>query len=154
MKLMTNSPAKYSGLKGYGLSIAGRVPLVTPITSENRKYLETKRTKMGHVYGLANAQVNQPSGSQSTEEKHWAQKSDAVFFLGVPEIFSLDISIYSFFLYFHIFFLSHRRPFCSSTVAVGFKMVNEPNKSKFNNISNCSCKELYSLSYIADMYNG
>ncbi|AQK53136.1 probable bifunctional riboflavin biosynthesis protein RIBA 2, chloroplastic isoform X3 [Zea mays] len=70
MKLMTNSPAKYSGLKGYGLSIAGRVPLVTPITSENRKYLETKRTKMGHVYGLANAQVNQPSGSQSTEEKH------------------------------------------------------------------------------------
>ncbi|AQK72046.1 Bifunctional riboflavin biosynthesis protein RIBA 1 chloroplastic, partial [Zea mays] len=45
MKLMTNNPAKYSGIKGYGLSIAGRVPLITPITSENRKYLETKRTK-------------------------------------------------------------------------------------------------------------
>jgi len=59
MKLMTNNPAKYSGIKGYGLSIAGRVPLITPITSENRKYLETKRTKMGHVYGLANAQANQ-----------------------------------------------------------------------------------------------
>ncbi|CAD6243973.1 unnamed protein product [Miscanthus lutarioriparius] len=70
MKLMTNNPAKYSGLKGYGLSIAGRVPLITPITSENRRYLETKRTKMGHVYGLANAQANQPSSSQSTEEKH------------------------------------------------------------------------------------
>ncbi|XP_066321895.1 probable bifunctional riboflavin biosynthesis protein RIBA 2, chloroplastic isoform X1 [Miscanthus floridulus] len=70
MKLMTNNPAKYSGLKGYGLSIAGRVPLITPITSENRRYLETKRTKMGHVYGLANAQANQPGGSQSTEEKH------------------------------------------------------------------------------------
>lgn len=70
MKLMTNNPAKYSGLKGYGLSIAGRVPLITPITSENRRYLETKRTKMGHVYGLADAQVNQPSGSQSPEEKH------------------------------------------------------------------------------------
>ncbi|XP_062222994.1 probable bifunctional riboflavin biosynthesis protein RIBA 2, chloroplastic [Phragmites australis] len=71
MKLMTNNPAKYSGLKGYGLSIAGRVPLITPITSENRKYLETKRTKMGHVYGLANGQVSHPSdGSSSTQEKH------------------------------------------------------------------------------------
>ncbi|KAL6899721.1 hypothetical protein ACP4OV_006379 [Aristida adscensionis] len=66
MKLMTNNPAKYSGLKGYGLSIAGRVPLITPITSENRRYLETKRTKMGHVYG----QANHRSDSNSTEERH------------------------------------------------------------------------------------
>ncbi|RLN08110.1 putative bifunctional riboflavin biosynthesis protein RIBA 2, chloroplastic [Panicum miliaceum] len=66
MKLMTNNPAKYSGLKGYGLSIAGRVPLLTPITSENRRYMETKRTKMGHVYG----QASQPSDSNSAGEKH------------------------------------------------------------------------------------
>lgn len=52
MKLMTNNPAKYIGLKGYGLAIAGRVPLLTPITRENKRYLETKRAKMGHVYGL------------------------------------------------------------------------------------------------------
>ena len=52
MKLMTNNPAKYSGLKGYGLAIAGRVPLLTPITKENKRYLATKRAKMGHVYGL------------------------------------------------------------------------------------------------------
>ncbi|XP_068637349.1 bifunctional riboflavin biosynthesis protein RIBA 1, chloroplastic-like [Aristolochia californica] len=51
MKLMTNNPSKYIGLKGYGLSVAGRVPLLTPITKENRRYLETKRAKMGHVYG-------------------------------------------------------------------------------------------------------
>ncbi|XP_058096935.1 probable bifunctional riboflavin biosynthesis protein RIBA 1, chloroplastic [Magnolia sinica] len=51
MKLMTNNPAKYIGLKGYGLSVSGRVPLLTPITLENRRYLETKRLKMGHVYG-------------------------------------------------------------------------------------------------------
>ncbi|WOK92190.1 putative bifunctional riboflavin biosynthesis protein RIBA 1, chloroplastic [Canna indica] len=51
MKLMTNNPAKYSGLKGYGLSVAGRVPLLTPITKENRRYMETKRAKMGHIYG-------------------------------------------------------------------------------------------------------
>ncbi|KAL2460412.1 Bifunctional riboflavin biosynthesis protein RIBA 1 [Abeliophyllum distichum] len=52
MKLMTNNPAKYSGLKGYGLAVAGRVPLLTPITKENKRYLETKRSKMGHVYGV------------------------------------------------------------------------------------------------------
>lgn len=52
MKLMTNNPAKYIGLKGYGLAVSGRVPLLTPITKENGRYLETKRSKMGHVYGL------------------------------------------------------------------------------------------------------
>lgn len=49
MKLMTNNPAKYHGLKGYGLAIVGRVPLLAPITMENRRYLETKREKMGHI---------------------------------------------------------------------------------------------------------
>ncbi|ONK74140.1 uncharacterized protein A4U43_C03F3180 [Asparagus officinalis] len=51
MKLLTNNPAKYSGLKGYGLSVVGRVPLLTLITKENQRYLETKRKKMGHIYG-------------------------------------------------------------------------------------------------------
>uniref|UniRef100_A0A7N0TWW5 GTP cyclohydrolase II n=1 Tax=Kalanchoe fedtschenkoi TaxID=63787 RepID=A0A7N0TWW5_KALFE len=52
MKLMTNNPAKYVGLKGYGLAVSGRVPLVSLITKDNRKYLETKRTKMGHLYSF------------------------------------------------------------------------------------------------------
>lgn len=51
MRLMTNNPAKFVGLKGYGLAVVGRVPVMSPITKENQKYLETKRTKMGHVYG-------------------------------------------------------------------------------------------------------
>ncbi|KAL2342077.1 hypothetical protein Fmac_010017 [Flemingia macrophylla] len=51
MKLMTNNPAKYVGLKGYGLTVSGRIPLLTLITSENKRYLETKRVKMGHIYG-------------------------------------------------------------------------------------------------------
>ncbi|KAF7805505.1 monofunctional riboflavin biosynthesis protein RIBA 3, chloroplastic [Senna tora] len=51
MRLMTNNPAKFVGLRGYGLAVIGRVPVLTPITEENKRYLETKRTKMGHVYG-------------------------------------------------------------------------------------------------------
>ncbi|XP_060167902.1 bifunctional riboflavin biosynthesis protein RIBA 1, chloroplastic [Lycium barbarum] len=62
MKLMTNNPAKYSGLKGYGLAISGRVPLLTPITKDNKRYLETKRAKMGHVYG----NLIRPGSSTST----------------------------------------------------------------------------------------
>ncbi|KAJ6413651.1 hypothetical protein OIU84_006452 [Salix udensis] len=73
MKLMTNNPAKYVGLKGYGLAVAGRVPLLTPITMENKRYLETKREKMGHVYdsdsgpvnGLIGENDNSTTGSQS-----------------------------------------------------------------------------------------
>lgn len=55
MRLMTNNPSKYVGLKGYGLAISGRVPLLTPITIHNQRYLETKRQKMGHVYGPENS---------------------------------------------------------------------------------------------------
>ncbi|CAM8879121.1 unnamed protein product [Rhodiola kirilowii] len=51
MRLMTNNPAKFTGLKGYGLAVTGRVPVLTPVTEENKRYLETKRTKMGHIYG-------------------------------------------------------------------------------------------------------
>ncbi|KAK8952105.1 hypothetical protein KSP39_PZI004078 [Platanthera zijinensis] len=51
MRLMTNNPAKFNGLKGYGLAVVSRIPVITPITKENQRYLETKRTKMGHVYG-------------------------------------------------------------------------------------------------------
>ncbi|KAL1812124.1 hypothetical protein ACET3Z_022189 [Daucus carota] len=72
MKLMTNNPAKYVGLKGYGLAVAGRVPLVTLITKENKRYLETKRAKMGHVYydlGLnGNSSAASENGHVSTEE--------------------------------------------------------------------------------------
>ncbi|KAL9268913.1 putative monofunctional riboflavin biosynthesis protein RIBA 3, chloroplastic [Drosera capensis] len=51
MRLMTNNPAKFTGLKGSGLAVVGRVPVLTPITEENKRYLEANRTKMGHIYG-------------------------------------------------------------------------------------------------------
>jgi 3,4-dihydroxy 2-butanone 4-phosphate synthase/GTP cyclohydrolase II len=47
MKLMTNNPAKYVGLKGYGLAVAGRVPLLTPITMENKRYWKLNVKKWG-----------------------------------------------------------------------------------------------------------
>lgn len=46
--LMTNNPAKYSGLGGYGLSIVDRRPIQILPNPENEQYLRTKRTKLGH----------------------------------------------------------------------------------------------------------
>jgi 3,4-dihydroxy 2-butanone 4-phosphate synthase/GTP cyclohydrolase II len=48
MRLLTNNPAKRAGLEGYGLSIVERVPLAIPPTSDNERYLRTKRDRMGH----------------------------------------------------------------------------------------------------------
>jgi 3,4-dihydroxy 2-butanone 4-phosphate synthase/GTP cyclohydrolase II len=51
LRLMTNNPAKYAGIEGYGLSISERVPLETSPTVENIAYLRTKRDRFGHLLG-------------------------------------------------------------------------------------------------------
>lgn len=49
IRLMSNNPRKFSGLTGYGLSIVERVPLKVTPNAVNRSYLETKKTKLGHL---------------------------------------------------------------------------------------------------------
>jgi 3,4-dihydroxy 2-butanone 4-phosphate synthase/GTP cyclohydrolase II len=49
MRLMTNNPSKYVAISGYGLEIVERVPLEIDPTERSRKYLETKKNKMGHL---------------------------------------------------------------------------------------------------------
>lgn len=49
MRLMTNNPAKYTGLEGFGLEIVERVPLEAEPNPENINYLRTKRERMGHL---------------------------------------------------------------------------------------------------------
>jgi len=49
IRLITNNPRKIVGLEGYGLKIAERVPLVTPATAHNARYLRTKKEKLGHL---------------------------------------------------------------------------------------------------------
>ncbi len=49
MKLLTNNPKKVVGLEGYGLEIVAQMPIRQPSNPHNEKYLETKRTRMGHT---------------------------------------------------------------------------------------------------------
>ena len=49
IRLMTNNPAKRSGLEGYGLKIVERVPLEVEANKYNEKYLKVKKDKMGHL---------------------------------------------------------------------------------------------------------
>ena len=48
LRLITNNPAKYSGLDGFSLAIVGRVRIPTAVTPHNLRYLRTKRDRMGH----------------------------------------------------------------------------------------------------------
>jgi len=49
IKLLTNNPKKVVGLEGYGLEITEQIPLSLPANIHNQKYLDTKRTRMGHT---------------------------------------------------------------------------------------------------------
>ncbi|OQW52192.1 MAG: bifunctional 3,4-dihydroxy-2-butanone 4-phosphate synthase/GTP cyclohydrolase II [Proteobacteria bacterium SG_bin7] len=56
IRLLTNNPAKRTGLKGYGLEIVERIPLEVMPSLENRAYLEVKKDKMGHYLKLSESQ--------------------------------------------------------------------------------------------------
>ena len=50
LRVITNNPRKIFGLEGYGLKIVDRVPSQTVPTNYNRRYMHTKRAKMGHIF--------------------------------------------------------------------------------------------------------
>ena len=55
IRLLTNNPKKVIGLEGYGLKVVETVPIITTPTPYNRRYLETKQKKLGHLLGVPGA---------------------------------------------------------------------------------------------------
>ena len=53
VRLLTNSPIKAAALSIYGLEMVERVPLSVPPNSENLRYLQTKRDRLGHDLSFA-----------------------------------------------------------------------------------------------------
>ncbi len=50
LRLLTNNPRKIVGLEGYGLLVVEQIPIEIPATEANRRYLDTKRVKLGHRF--------------------------------------------------------------------------------------------------------
>jgi 3,4-dihydroxy 2-butanone 4-phosphate synthase/GTP cyclohydrolase II len=48
LRILTNNPKKLVGIDGFGLTVVEQVPIETTPHSENQRYLETKRDKLGH----------------------------------------------------------------------------------------------------------
>ena len=49
IRLITNNPKKVIGLEGYGIKVTETVPIIIQPNPHNRRYLETKQKKMGHI---------------------------------------------------------------------------------------------------------
>jgi len=50
LRILTNNPKKIVGIEGYGLHVMERLPIEIPATDANRRYLLTKRDKLGHLF--------------------------------------------------------------------------------------------------------
>jgi 3,4-dihydroxy 2-butanone 4-phosphate synthase/GTP cyclohydrolase II len=49
IRLLTNNPRKFVGLEGYGLKIVDRLAIEIPPSDQSRRYLKTKKEKLGHI---------------------------------------------------------------------------------------------------------
>jgi 3,4-dihydroxy 2-butanone 4-phosphate synthase/GTP cyclohydrolase II len=49
IRVLTNNPKKISGITGFGLTVVSQEPIVVTPNAENRRYLDTKREKLGHT---------------------------------------------------------------------------------------------------------
>ncbi|MEW9501791.1 bifunctional 3,4-dihydroxy-2-butanone-4-phosphate synthase/GTP cyclohydrolase II [Jeotgalibacillus marinus] len=52
MRILTNNPRKIAGVNGYGLEVVERVSIQMPTKEQNAKYMEIKKTKLGHMLNL------------------------------------------------------------------------------------------------------
>lgn len=59
INLMTNNPKKINDLKKHGVKVEGRIPLVIAPNRYNRSYLETKKTKAGHLLEFPESELEQ-----------------------------------------------------------------------------------------------
>jgi 3,4-dihydroxy 2-butanone 4-phosphate synthase/GTP cyclohydrolase II len=52
IRVLTNNPGKFSALRGYGLQIVERLPLEVEPNASSRRYLKTKKEKLGHLLSM------------------------------------------------------------------------------------------------------
>ena len=88
IRLITNNPRKIAGLKGYGLEIVDRLPLLIEATDYNSQYLATKAQKLGHLLlqtYLVTVAVSWSQGAISPEAQQ--EKLDKIRYLAKEQDF-------------------------------------------------------------------
>jgi 3,4-dihydroxy 2-butanone 4-phosphate synthase / GTP cyclohydrolase II len=61
IRILTNNPKKISGIEAFGLRVVEQVPIEVPPNAENRRYLETKRAKLGHQLHHQDLRFQEPA---------------------------------------------------------------------------------------------
>ena len=61
IRVLTNNPKKIVGIEGYGLKVTERIPIEVPPNKLNRKYLRTKKVKLGHILEKVEDLVSRPT---------------------------------------------------------------------------------------------
>jgi 3,4-dihydroxy 2-butanone 4-phosphate synthase/GTP cyclohydrolase II len=62
IRILTNNPKKITGIEGFGLTVVEQVPIEISPNDQNRRYLETKRTKLGHRLHHQDVRFQEPEG--------------------------------------------------------------------------------------------
>jgi 3,4-dihydroxy 2-butanone 4-phosphate synthase/GTP cyclohydrolase II len=62
IRILTNNPKKITGIEGFGRTVVEQVPIEISPNDENRRYLETKRTKLGHRLHHQDIRFEEPEG--------------------------------------------------------------------------------------------
>jgi 3,4-dihydroxy 2-butanone 4-phosphate synthase/GTP cyclohydrolase II len=62
IRILTNNPKKITGIEGFGLTVVEQVPIEVSPNAENRRYLETKRAKLGHRLHHQDLRFEEPEG--------------------------------------------------------------------------------------------
>jgi 3,4-dihydroxy 2-butanone 4-phosphate synthase/GTP cyclohydrolase II len=62
IRILTNNPKKMTGIEGFGLTVVEQVPIEVSPNAENRRYLETKREKLGHQLHHQGLRFEEDSG--------------------------------------------------------------------------------------------
>lgn len=69
--LLSNNPTKVKALRDHGIAVHERRSIFSVVTKENRRYIETKRAKMGHLYSS-----RLPTVGLSTDENQKVESSN------------------------------------------------------------------------------
>jgi 3,4-dihydroxy 2-butanone 4-phosphate synthase/GTP cyclohydrolase II len=63
IRILTNNPKKITGIEGFGLTVVEQLPIEVAPNAENRRYLETKRSKLGHRLHHQDLRYEEPDGA-------------------------------------------------------------------------------------------